>query len=147
MWEDNWHFSGSILLDFNRVLHIIIVCHSWHHDVVWRHDIRWHHRMSYDVMWRHMTSHHKPSGCTLKSYPYAPKSQFLTLWPWPLTYDLAHRTWPRYGPGRPLCKISYPYVTRFNCESAHRRTDTHTAPILVIIPIFSKQKTVLKQLF
>ncbi len=37
------------------------------------------------------------------------KSRFLTSWPWPLNYDLAHRT--RYSPGRLPHKISCPYVT------------------------------------
>ncbi len=62
--------------------------------------------------------------------PEALKSHFLTSWLWPLTYDLADQTWPRYGPGKSPCKISCPYVKRFTCESAHRhtdrRTDTHT---------------------
>ena len=54
------------------------------------------------------------------------KSHFLTWWPWPLTYELDHRTWPRYGSGRPACQIPCLYAKRFNRESADRRTDTLT---------------------
>ena len=36
------------------------------------------------------------------------KSHFLTCWPWPLTYDLDHHTWPRYDLGWCPCKISCP---------------------------------------
>ncbi len=52
------------------------------------------------------------------------KNVFLTWWPWPLTYDLDLRTWPRYPSTWPSCKNSGPYVCPFTCESeTHRPTD------------------------
>ncbi len=74
----------------------------------------------------YITSHHKPQWLYMEILRLKPKSRFLTSWPWPLTYDLGHWTWPRYFPGRPPCKISCPHVKRLGCESAHRHTHTQT---------------------
>ncbi len=50
----------------------------------------------------------------------------LIWWPWPLTYDLDLQTWPRYEPGWPTCKISWPNIKRFSRESNELQTHTHT---------------------
>ncbi len=48
------------------------------------------------------------------------KSRFSTWWPWPLTYDLDHRTCLRFYQGQPLwCQ----YVKWFGRESANELTD------------------------
>ncbi len=51
-----------------------------------------------------------------------------------LTYDLDHRTWPRYYKGASPYQNSCPYVKRFSRESAELQTDTHThtGPILLL---------------
>ncbi len=74
-----------------------------------------------------------------QSHPKLKKSRFSTWWPWPLTYDLGHRTWPRYYPDTPLCQIWCLYVKRFSCERAewrtHGHTHTQTGPILYPRPL------------
>ncbi len=47
---------------------------------------------------------------------------FLTSWPWPLTYDLDLKTWPRYPSTWPPCQNSSPYVCPFGSESGNRHT-------------------------
>ena len=54
------------------------------------------------------------------------KSRFLTWWPWPLTYDLHHRSHPRYDQGQSLNQLLWSYDTRFSCESTNRQTDRQT---------------------
>ena len=81
---------------------------------------KWHHfMMSHDGV----TSHHRPRFCyhPIQIRRIARKSHFLTWWTYPLTYDLDHRTWPRYGPGWPTRKISFTYIKQFGRENA----DTH----------------------
>ncbi len=51
---------------------------------------------------------------------------FLTCWPWPLTYDLDLRTWPRYSSNWPTHQRSGLYVCPFGRESVHRQTDRQT---------------------
>ena len=65
------------------------------------------------------------------------KSQwtFLTLWPWPLTYDLDLQTWPRYPSTWPPCQNSSAYVCPFGRES---ETDRHTDRVKTITSITSE---------
>ncbi len=53
------------------------------------------------------------------------KSHFLASWPWPLTYDLDHRTWPRFYLGQCPYQFLSPYLKWFSCESAELQTHTH----------------------
>ncbi len=50
---------------------------------------------------------------------------FLTWWPWPLTFDLDLRTWPRYPSIWPTYQNSGLYVCPFKQESGNRHTHTH----------------------
>ncbi len=54
------------------------------------------------------------------------KLRFLTLWPWPLTYDLDYQTWPRFHQGQPSYQFLGRYAKRFSRESAHKLTDGKT---------------------
>ena len=93
---------------------------------LWRHMRVWHQVVaSQDVL----TSHNRQWICIMplkseKSQWNCPDITFSHLMT--LTYDLDHRTWPRYGPGWPTSKISCPYVKRFSRESADRRTHRQT---------------------
>ncbi len=41
------------------------------------------------------------------------KMQYITSWPWTLTYDLNLQSQPSQGQGQPSCKISRPKVKHF----------------------------------
>ena len=63
-----------------------------------------------------------------KASKIAWKSHFLTWQPWPLIYDLDHRTWPICGPGWHIYQISCLCVKWFCRESADTdRTDSITS--------------------
>ena len=62
---------------------------------------------------------------------HATKGRFWAWWPWPLTYDLELRTWPRYLQPWPACQNSSLYVCSFGQDSetdggTHRHTDRQT---------------------
>ncbi len=94
----------------------------WRYIVLCCHVMAWHQTIGHNFVLCH--SNQK------KVRKIAQTSHFLTWWPWPLTYDLDHHTWPWYGPGWHTCQISCPCVKRFCLESAdrrtHRQTDRHT---------------------
>ena len=60
-------------------------------------------------------------------------TQFFTVWPWPLTYDLDLQSQASQGHGRPSCQKSMSKVKRFKPESARRQTDGHTCITHTII--------------
>ena len=64
-----------------------------------------------------------------------PVKHFLTLWPWPLTYDLDLWTWPRYPSTWPTHQKSGSYVCPFSRESGNRHTDTQTHDVKTITPV------------
>ncbi len=88
-------------------------------DFTWRCDIKlWHHMIGQGFVWC-LSNQEKVSRIGRTSH-------FLTWWPWPLTYDFDHQTWPRDGPVWPTCQISCPYIKWFSHQSADRWTHTQT---------------------
>ena len=65
-----------------------------------------------------------PGCCCITTIHLIEKKFFFTWWPWPLTYDLDLRTWPRYPSTWPPCQNSGPYVCLFTRES-ETHTQTH----------------------
>ncbi len=78
------------------------------------------------LWWVHIQGSQKSMEC--------PNEHYLTSWPWPVTYDLDIRFWPRYPPTWPACKNSSPYVCPFSRESDNRQTDD----VKTITPITSE---------
>ena len=148
-WESGWepHWQWASVLNIKIYRHVpckaetggsiksnttsrLYECTMAPNDVIlWRHLTAWRHAlMSHDVL----TSLHGPRFCIMpfkseqvwaelhENHNFSPGD--LDLWPWPLIYDLDHRTWPRYVLGRCPCKISCPYNKQFSCKSAHRHT-------------------------
>ncbi len=63
------------------------------------------------------------------------EKRVLTWWPWPLTYDLVHQTWPIYPPTWPTYQNSRLYVCPSGSESethrhTHRRCQNYYTPSL-----------------
>ena len=86
------------------------------------------------TMWHQMASqHHTMLSQNIIWHDKVNLRRFFTWWPWPLTYDLEHRTHPKSYQGPPLCRNLRPFVTRFSRERAdrgkHRQTDRQTGPI------------------
>ncbi len=64
------------------------------------------------------------------------KGRFWAWWPWPLTYDLNLRTWPRYLCPWPTCQNSGLYVCSFGQDSeTDWHMDTQTMPKLLHPPL------------
>ncbi len=110
------------------------------HDVTWRPDVTpW---CYVAHLWYYVISEcmYQPRLADLKFQ----KSHFLTWWPWPLTYDLDHRTHVRYRQGQSLHQILGPYIKRFRRERAewqtHTQTDGQTGPILYPRPLTREGK-------
>ncbi len=82
------------------------------------------------LLWKHATSYSYQLYSQVSSLPGSqesmecPNAHFLPLWPWPLTYDLDLRTWPRY---LSTWKNASLYVRPFGWDSeTDTQTDTHT---------------------
>ncbi len=54
---------------------------------------------------------------------HATRGRFWVWWPWPFTYELDLRTWPRYFQPWPTCQNASLYVCSFGQDS---ETDGHT---------------------
>ena len=78
--------------------------------------------------------------CSLIPLMHAVTVHYWAWWPWPLTYDLDLRTWPRYIHAWPTCQNSGLYVCLFGQDSeTDTQTDTqthrHTMPKLLHPPL------------
>ena len=78
--------------------------------------------------------------CSLIPLMHAVTVHYWAWWPWPLTYDLDLRTWPRYIHAWPTCQNSGLYVCLFGQDSetdgqTDTQTDTQTMPKLLHPPL------------
>ena len=63
------------------------------------------------------------------------KIMFLTSWPWPLTYDLDHQTWPRFHQDQFCVRVSNGMALRV---LTNWQTDRKMGPILLPPPLRRK---------
>ena len=97
-------------------------------------DVTWHHRPGYFVrsLIRYQVLQIRKTW----------KITFLTKWPWPLTYDLDHRTRSRFHQGQSLYQVSCPHANGLALRVlTNWQTDRHTerygnmGPILLPRPL------------